>query len=109
MNTPNIHPRPKNFPYETVFYDDGESSMIYGKYKDSSDGSLGLRWTTVAESELGYPNIFGRGMWMVVPLKLALYLMRGIKDNMEQEKPYIKDKTIFAQALDDLEKQCREN
>jgi len=105
MNPPPIHPRPANFPYEEVFYDDGDSAMMYGRYKDSLHDSLGLRWTTAAESELGYPNIFGKGMWMVVPSKLTLYLLRGIAANMNAERSNIRNEAIFDRALADLESQ----
>ena len=98
------HPKPRNFVYEAAFYDDGESAMIYGRYKDSPSFSLGLRWTTAAESDLGYPNIFGKGMWMVVPPHLALYILKGIADDAKREC-YILDKDIFAAALKDLEAQ----
>ena len=65
-------PTPRNFPYEEVFYYNGYVALIWGRYKNGKDMSLGMRWTE-AESPLGlgYPNIFGHGMWMVVPEKIA--------------------------------------
>jgi len=62
----NGYPRPQNFTY-----DDGETSLMCGNYKGSEAFSLGMRWN-VAESDLGYPNIFGQSMWMVVPTHIAV-------------------------------------
>ena len=79
-------PRPKNFPYDEVIYTDNEIAMIYGTYKNAKHKSIGMRWMT-GESKLGYPNAFGRGMWMVVPSKQAIYLLKGI---LESDKNNIK-------------------
>jgi hypothetical protein len=70
-------PTPQNFPYDKVFYFDGEIALMYGTYKDTPHKSLGMRWME-AESELGFPNTFGREMWMVVPDRLAKYILAGL-------------------------------
>ncbi len=88
MNREHEFPRPGNFPYKEVFYSDGVIAMMLGTYKESPDKSLGLRWME-AESELGYPNIFGMSMWMVVPDKLALYILKGINGNLGKEGDFI--------------------
>lgn len=48
-------PRPQNFPYKEVFYFDGRIALIKGRYKKSTDDSIGMRWM-IGESELGYPS-----------------------------------------------------
>lgn len=90
-------PRPNNFPYSEVFYFDGEVSIMMGVYKDSRTKSLGLRWM-ISESELGYPNIFGKEMWMVVPDKLSFYILNGIYNNIESERKNIVNFEIFLDA-----------
>jgi len=92
-------PTPKNFPYNTVFYFDDEIALMMGNYKENEKKSLGMRWIE-AESPLGYPNAFGRGMWMVVSDNLALYILEGINKNLNSEKDSIKDMDEFEKALD---------
>jgi hypothetical protein len=85
---PPVFPRPNNFPYQEVFYSDGDVAMMRGRYKEAPHESLGMRWTQ-AESDLGYPNIHGHGMWMVVPDTMAVYILEGIVKNIEKEKDSI--------------------
>ena len=91
-------PRPKNYPYNEVFYFDGEIALIRGRYKDASEDSIGMRWM-VGESELGYPNIYGKSMWMVVPNKLARFILEGIFNDLESLHENIKDFQEFMSAL----------
>lgn len=93
-----IFPRPQNFPYQNVMYSDHNIAMIYGRYKNAEHECLGLRWTQ-AESPLGYPNIFGNGMWMVVPDKLAVHILNGIReDPRERANGHILDEDEFQRA-----------
>lgn len=94
-------PRPQNFQYEEVFYFNNYTAMIWGRYKNGKDMSLGMRWIK-AESKLGYPNIFGKGMWMVVPDNIAFLILDGIDKHRETEKSHIKNEAIFKEALEDL-------
>lgn len=92
-------PRPSNFPYKEVFYYDGEIALIKGRYKDSECDALGMRWM-VGESDLGYPSTFGNPMWMVVPEKMALYVMEGIFKDIEIQRKFIIDFQEFMDALE---------
>jgi len=92
-------PRPANFPYKEVFYCDDEIALIKGRYKDSDHDSIGMRWM-VGESDLGYPSTFGNPMWMVVPDKLAQYILEGIFRDLEKQRKYIKDFQEFMDALE---------
>lgn len=89
------HVRPHNFKYEQVFYFDRESAIMIGKYKDSQDQSVGMRWME-AEGEMGYPVSHGNPMWMVVPDQLALYMLEGIEHG---DAAHIVDKPGFENAL----------
>lgn len=60
-----------------------------------------MRWV-VADSPLGYPNMFGNGMWMVVPDKLALYLLKGICQHIDNECQFILDSKEFIDVLKDF-------
>jgi hypothetical protein len=92
-------PRPSNFPYKEVFYSDGEIALIKGRYKDSDNDSIGMRWM-VGESDLGYPSTHGSPMWMVVPDKLAQYILEGIFRDLEKQRRYVIDFQEFMDALE---------
>lgn len=91
-------PRPKNFPYDKVFYFDGQIALIKGTYKESTEESIGMRWM-VGESELGYPSTHGNAMWMVVPDNLAYFILEGIFNDLENLRHNIKEFQIFMDAL----------
>ena len=92
-------PRPKNYLYKEVFYFDGEIALIKGKYKDSEKYSIGMRWM-VGESDLGYPSTFGNPMWMVVPTKLASFILEGIFNDLEALRKNILNFQEFMDALE---------
>lgn len=98
-NDKDSFPRPNNFPYKSVFYFDNEVALIFGKYKEQKQLSIGMRWM-VGESDLGYPSIFGNQMWMVVPNSLAKYLMEGIFRDLENKRKHILDFQEFMDALE---------
>ena len=39
----------------------------------------------VGESDLGFPSTFGNAMWMVVPDKLAQYILERIFKDLEKQ------------------------
>jgi len=97
-------PRPNNFPYKEVFYFDGEIALIKGRYKDFEHDSIGMRWM-VGESEMGYPITYGNPMWMVVPDKLAQYILEGIFRDIEKQRCFILDFQEFMDALEFIRSQ----
>jgi hypothetical protein len=52
-----------------------------------------MRWIA-GESELGYPNTFGNPMWMVIPDKLALYILEEYSEILRNKEKY----TRFSRA-----------
>jgi len=92
-------PRPQNFPYKEVFYFDGSIALIKGRYKDSPNDSIGMRWM-VGKSELGYPSTHGNAMWMVVPDQLAGFILEGVFNDLETLRKNIKDFQEFMDALE---------
>ncbi|MCK5720282.1 MAG: hypothetical protein KAH84_10095 [Thiomargarita sp.] len=102
MDNNNLNfPRPKNFPYSDVFYFDQKFALMYGTYKNNAHKSLGLRWMTNL-SEIGYPSMYGKGMWMVVPDKLAIYIIEGILTNINSESDNILNKDKLNEVIADL-------
>ena len=71
--------------------------MIKGRYKDSD--SIGMRWM-VGESDLGFPSTFGNPMWMVVPDKLAQYILEGIFRDLEKQRRFVIDFQEFMDAIE---------
>ena len=98
-------PRPLNFPYEKVFYFDGQVALMYGTYKNTPHRSLGMRWME-AESDLGFPNTFGREMWMVVPDRLAKYILAGLLIDAGSSKVQV-DVGMMNQALLEISERTR--
>jgi hypothetical protein len=96
MSDKTTFPKPKNFPYKEVFYFDKEIALIKGKYNGSTQESIGMRWM-VGESDLGYPSTFGNAMWMVVPEKLASFILEGIFSDIEN----LRDKILHFQEFTD--------
>jgi hypothetical protein len=91
-------PKPDNFQYKDVFYFDGEIAIMRGRYKGNGYDSIGMRWM-IGESDLGYPSTYGHPMWMVVPDKLALYMLEGIFREMVSQRTFIINFQEFMDAL----------
>ncbi|PWQ95865.1 hypothetical protein [Leucothrix arctica] len=91
-------PRLNNYPYKEVFYFDGQIVLMKRVYKNQSHDSIGMRWM-VGESKSGYPNIYGKFMWMVVLNKLASFILEGIFSDLEGLSSNIKDFQEFMSAL----------
>lgn len=90
-------PTPKNFPYERL-YSDGDIAAVFGTYKGAPHKSLGVRWME-SESDLGYPNSRGHGMWLILPDTLALYILEGIFRNIDEEKKFVGNMDKLTEAL----------
>ena len=79
MNAEDVKPRKwmkdENYPIR-VLYDDGEYSVIWGKYDNKP--ALGVRWNESENSESGYP--YGRGgpEWYVEPNFIAIVILNRI-------------------------------
>jgi hypothetical protein len=58
-----------------VLYDDGEYSVIWGKYDNVR--ALGTRWN--GEGDNGYPSLFGNPMWFVEPDFIAIAILQRLQ------------------------------
>ena len=64
--------RPQRWSKILDLYDDGGFSAIWGKYNNSRQRCLGIRWNgNDDEGEIGYPSLGGYPVWFVVPGKFA--------------------------------------
>jgi len=74
----------KNYPIR-VLYDDGEYSVIFGKYIDTK--SLGVRWN--GGTKVGYPGQGAHPTWYVEPDFIAISILHRIQglavDNGDNE------------------------
>lgn len=57
--------RPGKWKNVIDLYDDGSSSAIWGRYHDSTNRCLGVRWN--GGKSYGYPNQGGNPLWYVEP------------------------------------------
>jgi hypothetical protein len=58
--------RPNKWNNVIDLYDDDDSSAIWGKYGNSTNNCLGVRWNGKGE-EHGYPNQGKNPLWYVEP------------------------------------------
>ncbi len=59
-----------------VLYDDGEYSVIWGKYEGTP--ALGTRWNEGEDGVLGFPNRFGHAAWFVEPDFIATAIIQRL-------------------------------
>jgi hypothetical protein len=72
-----MYPNVKIYPISEIIFDDGDVTIMYGHYKKDPNISMGMRWN-IGESRLGYPNNYGKAMWMVVPPIIAVLILEGL-------------------------------
>jgi len=72
-----------------------------GRYKNWNHDSIGIRWM-IGESRLGYPSTHGRAMWMVLPDKIAEYILEGINRDIATQKSFILEENEYSNALNML-------
>ena len=91
-----------NYPIRVLF-DDGEYSIIWGKYMSSK--SLGVRYN-IANTEKGYPVGRGGPEWYVEPDFLAIIIVQQlITLSVENNEYEYLDNIKF--ALDELTEKLR--
>ena len=65
--------RPSKWADVTLLYDDGDFSVITGRYDGGTTPAYGVRWNGDPKNpdDIGYPNTFGHPGWFVLPTYLA--------------------------------------
>jgi len=71
--------RPRRWSDTTVLFDNGQYSVITGKY--DGNWALGERWNGQGNG-VGFPSQGGNPLWHVVPGFLALPVLHGLLDEL---------------------------
>ena len=69
---------PKNFIVETILYNHESFSVAYGCWDDDYR-CLAVRWDG-EENRSGFPQTFGRPMWLIIPQELTIPILKGFLD-----------------------------
>ena len=69
--------RPNKWAEMDVLFDNGEYSVISGKYDGGTRYGLGERWNGGEDDPLGFPNVAGYPIWHVVPDFLSVAILQG--------------------------------
>lgn len=72
--------RPGKWSDVKDLYDDGEMSLILGRYDSNVLYDVGIRWNGTSNDDLGYPKCFGNPVWFVLPPKLVLPVLHSIHE-----------------------------
>lgn len=82
--TPQKWLRDSNYPIR-ILYDDGDYSVIWGKYEDTR--ALGVRWN--GGTDIGYPGQGAHPTWYVEPDFISISILQRILtlaiDNNDRE------------------------
>lgn len=73
--------RPAKWSNVTQLYDDGEYSVIWGRYDSSKSMSVGARWNG-GPDEPGFPNQGSHPTWHVEPDFLAVSILHSLIDRI---------------------------
>ena len=77
---------PNKWAEHRILFDNGSYSVIAGKYDGREEMTLGERWNGhPGHGELGFPNVFGRPVWHVVPDFLHLYVLHGVLAELSRD------------------------
>lgn len=74
-----------NYPIR-ILYDDGEYSVIWGKYENTK--ALGVRWN--GGTDVGFPNQGGYPTWYIEPDFIAIVILRKLLTSTI-EKEYLEN------------------
>jgi hypothetical protein len=88
MEPQNVNP--SNFTVDKIIYNDNEFSIAFGTWADNSK-VVGMRWNGDGDNSLGYPNVFGKPMWFVIPTDLARQFIATLLGNDFSENQLIID------------------
>ncbi len=78
--------RPHKWTNLNVVYFDGFAALITGNYDGDPIPCVGMRWMR-AEGPQGYPVTSGHPTWMVLPCKIAIYVIQGALDDTPPSGP----------------------
>ena len=90
-----------NYPIR-ILYDDGEYSVIWGKYENTK--ALGVRWN--GGTDVGFPNQGGYPTWYIEPDFIAIGIIKNLLIDNDNDTEYL-DNINF--AMRELTKKMEEN
>ena len=72
--------RPSKWEDVVLLYDDGDFSVITGRYDGGTAPAYGVRWNGIPgdEKDRGYPNTFSHPGWFVIPSFLAEPMLHSL-------------------------------
>lgn len=71
-----INVTPEKWRDIKIIYDDGEYSVIWGKYEGKD--ALGARWNGEDNAAVGYPNQGGNPTWYVEPDFISIAILQKL-------------------------------
>jgi len=67
-----------------TLFDNGDFSVIYGRYENNEKKCLGIRWNGDDSGNAGYPKAFGKPVWFVMPEMLTLAVLFGLRPSQRE-------------------------
>lgn len=90
-----------------ILYDDGEYSLIWGRFDKRKRRDLAARWNG-KEGTIGYPSTRGYPQWYVEPPFLVEGILKALRSKLHEDSNYPghKNKHLHAieQAIRDVER-----
>ena len=82
---------PNNFKVRDIVYNDEDFAIAYGRWEDSGEMVLSMRWNGNPddESDAGYPKTFGHPMWFIVTNELKDILLAALLSSKYANKKEI--------------------
>lgn len=74
MRPENVNP--SNFIVDSILFDNTDFAVAYGTWEDGSK-VVAMRWNG-ADTDPGYPKVFGHPMWFIVTEELRLPIIRSL-------------------------------
>lgn len=72
---------------EEVVYSDEWYALAVSRYGENEHYSLGMRWQfDNQEKPYGFPNMFGRPVWMIIPDDLAVPILAHILNTIKDKE-----------------------
>lgn len=90
--------RPGNWSEVKDLYDDGEMSLIWGRYDGAKAFDIGIRWNGSGADDPGYPKCFGNPVWFVLPPMFAIPVLHALQEQV-LVKPCLGDGREINKAL----------
>lgn len=75
---------PHNFQVESVLFDNGDFSVVYGVWEKKSK-QLAMRWNGSGK-DAGYPKTFGNPVWFIITEDLKIPIIKSLLGVLSSNK-----------------------